>query len=959
MNKKLLALFIVLVCAFSISAVSAEDGGSFTNLNSTISEAENTVDLDVDYVRESTDLNSAIDITKNIVINGNGKTIDGNNKGPIFKVGTGVTVTINDLTFINGNGDYGGAISNYGTLILNNCKFENNTATYRGGAVYSEGVLIVSDSIFDNNNITTRNVNNDYGGAAIANMGGVLTMKNTKVLNHIGDYVERDSTAAYKGDLIVGAVLTTGTTIIENSRFENNKGCYGGAITSFAPNYDTTKPIDVTITGTVFLNNTAYNGGAIDAMITNLNVMGCYFVDNVATGVGDTSINSGGGAIAAHYKNTTARLMGDLFYNNVAKGSGGALILQAGDKIVSNCVFVNNTADVQGGGAALLKPLPNGPNSNVTFDGCTFIDNEAPKFSDIAVEGGEKLILKNNLANDKGIEVDGAEMDNVTYITETKVNDEVSIVDGKIFITGTVSPTANGNVTIILTNKADSSVINKKGKVEDGKFSVDVGEIAEGDYEVKAEFEQNERYFNSKDSTNITINKIPVNLKADDVVKYYKNGTQLSVSLTDDEGNVLANQEITVTIDGQEFTVSTDSNGIATIDLDMVPGDYVAEIAYAGKEAYNAAETSVNVQILPTIVAPDIDMFYKDGTKYEVTLLDEQGNPIANKIVTVTINSPRFKNPVSYDRTTDSNGVASLPINLSPGEYTITAKYGDDSVESTVKIDPMTYKLSSNDIDMFYKDGTKYEVTLVDAKGNPAAGETVSLILNGKSFKNLKYDRVTDSNGVASLPINLAIGQYTITAKYGSEEVTTTVNVLQKQCNLVGNDLVKYFKNGTQYTVKLLDEDGNPAVGKTVSVTLVGQNMKSVTYNIRTDSNGIATLPINLVAGQYTITAKYESVSVTNKITVLPVLTTENLVVSVGQSADFIAKVVDEQGNPVSGVKVAFTIKFPSKSVTYYKITDSNGVAKLPIKLAQGTYTVNLSLDNGAKATGIVSVIKQ
>ena len=64
-------------------------------------------------------------------------------------------------------------------------------------------------------------------------------------------------------------------------------------------------------------------------------------------------------------------------------------------------------------------------------------------------------------------------------------------------------------------------------------------------------------------------------------------------------------------------------------------------------------------------------MFYKDGTKYSVKLCDLDGNIMPNKNVAITING------VTYNKVTDSNGVAYLNINLNPGKYEVITSCGD------------------------------------------------------------------------------------------------------------------------------------------------------------------------------------------------------------------------------------------------------------------------------------------
>jgi len=75
---------------------------------------------------------------------------------------------------------------------------------------------------------------------------------------------------------------------------------------------------------------------------------------------------------------------------------------------------------------------------------------------------------------------------------------------------------------------------------------------------------------------------------------------------------------------------------------------------------------------------------------------------------------------------------------------------------------------------MTYKDGTSYAVQLTDGQGNPVniAGEIVKITINGKT-----YDRKTNADGVATLPINLGVGEYTISAEYNESQITSTITV--------------------------------------------------------------------------------------------------------------------------------------------------------------------------------------
>ncbi|WP_303247441.1 right-handed parallel beta-helix repeat-containing protein [uncultured Methanobrevibacter sp.] len=388
-----------------------------------------------------------------------------------------------------------------------------------------------------------------------------------------------------------------------------------------------------------------------------------------------------------------------------------------------------------------------------------------------------------------------------------------------------------------------------------------------------------------------------------------------------------------------------------------VKENYLIAAALLGDMAVNNV-TGVVANNTPDKFASseDVVKYFKNGTQYYVKVVDAQGNPVSGEKIVVELNGKSFKN-LRYTIVTDANGIATLVINLAVGSYTITAYYNGQVLRNTITVLSMSYNLAAEDINMGFKDGTQYAVKLVDGKGNPVSGEKVSVIINSPKWaKPATYNIVTDSNGIARLPIGLAVGQYTFTAKYDKEAVTTKVNVLSQPYVVAVSDVVKYFKNGTQYTVTVKDLKGNVVAGKTVVVTLSSPNWsKPSTYNIVTNSNGVATLVIGLSPGQYTAKAAVGDNVAVSSIRVLPTLTSESLTKPANQPGNLVAKLVDGQGKAMSGKAITFTIK----AKTYTKITDVNGLAALPIGLGVGTWTINIAdPSTGAKTTAKVIITK-
>ncbi len=75
---------------------------------------------------------------------------------------------------------------------------------------------------------------------------------------------------------------------------------------------------------------------------------------------------------------------------------------------------------------------------------------------------------------------------------------------------------------------------------------------------------------------------------------------------------------------------------------------------------------------------------------------------------------------VFYTRTTDSNGVVSLTINLRPGNYTITTLYDELSIGNNVNV---LSTLETKNLSMKFQDGSKFSAKALDAQGNPVPNQ--------------------------------------------------------------------------------------------------------------------------------------------------------------------------------------------------------------------------------------------
>jgi predicted outer membrane repeat protein len=185
-------------------------------------------------------LTSTITISANTTLDGTGQavTLSGNNAVGVFKVSSGVSLTLNKLTIANGRADAGGGVFiSSGTLTVSNSTFSGNRADNYGGAIYGGGGQVtVSDSAFSGNG-------SSFLGAGIYNNGGTLT-------------VSRSSFAGNSAAQDGGGIASTGAASVSDSTFSgNSSGERGGAIV-----FATAR---LTVSNSTFSGNSAYYGGGI------------------------------------------------------------------------------------------------------------------------------------------------------------------------------------------------------------------------------------------------------------------------------------------------------------------------------------------------------------------------------------------------------------------------------------------------------------------------------------------------------------------------------------------------------------------------------------------------------------------------------------------------------------------------------------------------------------------------
>ena len=260
-NKKIIILSLLIVILMSVQCVSAiddadinimgdnKDNGvlqapsetqSYTDLKTVIDNAPDGAEITLNFnyqfnYQGSNDPRTGINITRNLVIDGNGATItgsdDSNNPCALFNISSGVTVTLKNLTITKNGGVQGWSqgdihlyrvITSQSDINIVDCTFVDNDASrfysqdidLNGGVIYSTTNINIQNSIFMNNKVQ------NFG---VVYTTGRVTVNNSKFDNNAAVKQQNQSIGG-------GAIYAGSIDIIENSTFTNNKGIYGGAI---------------------------------------------------------------------------------------------------------------------------------------------------------------------------------------------------------------------------------------------------------------------------------------------------------------------------------------------------------------------------------------------------------------------------------------------------------------------------------------------------------------------------------------------------------------------------------------------------------------------------------------------------------------------------------------------------------------------------------------------------------
>ena len=576
-------------------------------------------------------------------------------------------------------------------------------------------------------------------------------------------------------------------------------------------------------------------------------VGGKTFNENIVDGKACVDVSG----LAPGSYNATVTYSGDSKYDSITK-----TIEVNVAKVVTelnNNTLVIDSQNVSSGVSINLPEDATGTLS-VTVDGKTYTENlvngkatvNIPELADgeynmtVTYSGDGKYegMTKTTLIN-----VTNSAGDNSTNTTvDNSTNASVKVDPVLVISADDVNAGESAVINVITSVKTGKLVVNVDNKdyelvISNGESSVNISDLAVGNYTVVARFAGDDKFNEATNSTRFSVLKVNVPVTNETISIPESDATEYSVSLPSD-----ATGTLTVTVDGKVYS-ETLVNGKATVSIPMLSeGSHNITVSYSGDSKYSPiSKTSVVVKS-PVNTTDDNNSTGENATQSvpdEAFTIPENGNDYginlpsdATGTLTVTVDG------VSYTQKL-VNGKATVSIpELSEGSHNITVTYSGDGKYASiakssvvVKEHVPVIKLTASNLNMLYTSGKYFKVRLT-SDGKALPNQKVKITINGKT-----YTRTTDKNGYASLKISLPPKAYTVKATYGNLTITKKVTVK----SIITAKNINAKKSSKAIKIKVTLKKVNKKYLKNKKVSL---KFNKKTFKAKTNKKGVATFTI-------------------------------------------------------------------------------------------------------------------
>lgn len=493
--------------------------------------------------------------------------------------------------------------------------------------------------------------------------------------------------------------------------------------------------------------------------------------------------------------------------------------------------------------------------------------------------------------------------------------------------------------------------------------------------------------------------QVNLNVTEDNFIANNVGMTTLQATVTDGNGNPLANEAVTFTLPadvsasftlGQGGSAITDINGKAEVTLSGTKsGTYPVTVSVNN---YGVSDTKQVTLIADagTATLASLTSVYSfvvsttEGATMTASVTDANGNPVEGIKVnfrgtSVTLSSTSVE--------TDDQGFAEILVTSTEvGLKTVSASLADKPTEVisrllNAKADINSATITSLEIpegQLMVAQDVAVKAHVNDQFGNPILNESVTFSAEPPEHMTISQNIVsTDTHGIAEVSMTPERnGSYMVKASLANgASLEKQLEAIDEKLTLTASSplIGVYAPTGTTLTATLTSANGTPVEGQVINFSVTPEGATLSGRKVRTNSSGQA--PVVLTSnkvGTYTVTASFHNgVTIQTQTTVK---VTGNS--STAHVASFIADpstiaatnsdlstlkatVEDGSGNLIEGLTVYFALKSGSATLTSLTaVTDQNGIATTSVKGAMtGSVTVSAVTTAGGMQTVDITLV--
>lgn len=493
--------------------------------------------------------------------------------------------------------------------------------------------------------------------------------------------------------------------------------------------------------------------------------------------------------------------------------------------------------------------------------------------------------------------------------------------------------------------------------------------------------------------------QVNLNVTEDNFIANNVGMTTLQATVTDGNGNPLANEAVTFTLPadvsasftlGQGGSAITDINGKAEVTLSGTKsGTYPVTVSVNN---YGVSDTKQVTLIADagTATLASLTSVYSfvvsttEGATMTASVTDANGNPVEGIKVnfrgtSVTLSSTSVE--------TDDQGFAEILVTSTEvGLKTVSASLADKPTEVisrllNAKADINSATITSLEIpegQLMVAQDVAVKAHVNDQFGNPILNESVTFSAEPPEHMTISQNIVsTDTHGIAEVSMTPERnGSYMVKASLANgASLEKQLEAIDEKLTLTASSplIGVYAPTGPTLTATLTSANGTPVEGQVINFSVTPEGATLSGGKVRTNSSGQA--PVVLTSnkvGTYTVTASFHNgVTIQTQTTVK---VTGNS--STAHVASFIADpstiaatnsdlstlkatVEDGSGNLIEGLTVYFALKSGSATLTSLTaVTDQNGIATTSVKGAMtGSVTVSAVTTAGGMQTVYITLV--